>query len=302
MMFGTRDEFDYAECGKCGTIQIVNIPELGPYYPPDYLAFHGEDPLRKNFLFRMAARRAGRFIVYGDDLIGRLIVKALPQIAAAFEPSVRQPPLSLNFDSRILDFGGGSGRLLLALRAFGFRDLTGADAFISGDIHYPSGVSVYKKGLREFESEFDLIMLHHSFEHLPDPNETLSEIRRLLSPGGYCLIRIPVVNFAWEKYGVNWVQMDPPRHLFLYTEEALRSLVTAAGFEVVKVQYDSTSFQFWGSEQYRLDIPLFGEKESNGFAPIERFTAAQLRSWDAEAAALNTTGGGDAACFYIRPV
>lgn len=57
-------------------------------------------------------------------------------------------------------------------------------------------------------------MFHHSFEHIADPFETLCSVRRLLS-SGTCLIRIPIVDsWAWENYGVNWIQIDAPRHFF----------------------------------------------------------------------------------------
>ena len=43
MMFGTRDEFDYLECSACGTLQIVEIPDLSCYYPRDYYSFVSEE-------------------------------------------------------------------------------------------------------------------------------------------------------------------------------------------------------------------------------------------------------------------
>jgi hypothetical protein len=38
MMFGSREEFLYFECSKCGCLQIAEIPEnIEKYYPPNYL-------------------------------------------------------------------------------------------------------------------------------------------------------------------------------------------------------------------------------------------------------------------------
>ncbi|UCS94371.1 hypothetical protein KZP23_04910 [Echinicola marina] len=37
MMFGCQEIFDYVECGRCKSIQIVTIPEdLARYYPDNY--------------------------------------------------------------------------------------------------------------------------------------------------------------------------------------------------------------------------------------------------------------------------
>jgi predicted SAM-dependent methyltransferase len=143
-------------------------------------------------------------------------------------------------------------------------------------------------------------MFHHSFEHLEDPDGTLREAHRLLKDNGYMLIRIPVINFAWEKYGVNWVQLDPPRHLFLYTERAFCSLAEKSGFEVEKIIYDSTAFQFWGSEQYLQNIPLNHPTSHLNNDGGTVFSQDQMDKWQSEAEVLNLRGRGDQACFYLR--
>jgi SAM-dependent methyltransferase len=217
-----------------------------------------------------------------------------------FPESLKEKILDINFKSKILDFGCGNGKLLQNLQYFGFQNLTGADAFIEKNIFYPNGINIYKRPLNEIEPFFDLIMLHHSFEHLPDPLETLQEIYRLLAKNKFCLIRIPVVNYAWEKYGVNWVQLDPPRHLFLYTEKSLRLLAEKAGFTVEKVVYDSEEFQFWASEYYKRDIAM---NDPNWFKlnfDESLFTENQFNEWKREAKKLNEEKKGDQACFYLR--
>ena len=300
MMFGTRDSFDYIECGKCGTVQILDVPDLAPYYPDNYLSFESGVPVGKTFARRIAARFAGKYFITGKSLFGKFVVKMRPGVAEFFPHSLRDSPLSLHRDSRILDFGCGNGQLLQSLHYFGFTNLTGADAFIKNDIFYPTGVNIYRRRLDQFEGPFDLTMLHHSFEHLENPLDSLGQIRRLLGDDGFGLVRIPVVSFAWEKYGVNWVQMDPPRHLFLYTEIGFRALAEDAGLEVVRVTYDSGAFQFWGSEQYVQDIPLV-DNRSYWTNPLSSpFNSEQISEWQKQAEKLNAEGKGDMACFYLR--
>lgn len=91
-------------------------------------------------------------------------------------------------------------------------------------------------------------MFHHSFEHISDPLEALETVRSLLAPNGRCLIRVPVVSWARNEYGANWVQIDAPRHFFLHTEKSMEILAEKVGLEITRVEYDSTEFQFWGSE------------------------------------------------------
>jgi SAM-dependent methyltransferase len=306
MMFGTRDEFDYSECAACGTVQLVEIPELAPYYPKNYYSFEAAaDPVETGLpdkpLHRWAARlSAAYFIGAGKNPLGKYFARSSGWIRDCFPAWLKEPALRLRFDSRILDFGCGSGQLLQVLHYFGFRDLTGADAFIESDIFYPNGVRIYKRRLAEFapSATFDLVTLHHSLEHLPEPLDALREINLRLASGRFCLARIPIVNFAWEKYGVNWAQLDPPRHLYLFTEKSFRRLAESAGFVVEKVVYDSTAFQFWGSELYRRDIPLFDER---GVEQKEKFfSAEQISDWERRAKLLNDEGRGDQACFYLR--
>ncbi len=300
MMFGTRETFDYLECSGCGTVQICSVPDLRQHYPDNYLSFDSEVPIGKTVLRRFAARFAGKYLLTGKGGIGKWIVQVVPGVARQFPPSLREFPLGLDVNTKILDFGCGTGRLLRSLHHFGFKDLTGADAFIEKDIIYPTGIRIFKRGLEDLEPTFDLIMLHHSFEHLPDPAGALNQIGRLMNDDSYCLIRIPVINFAWETYGTDWVQMDPPRHLFLYTERAFRDLAERARLSVEHVQYDSGAFQFWGSEQYRLDIPLTDPRSPWTDPSSTLFPSQQIDDWDREAKKLNAEGRGDMACFYLR--
>jgi SAM-dependent methyltransferase len=301
-MIGMRDEFDYLECGDCGTVQIVEFPDLSNYYPSDYYSFsvdsktYIEERLRR----RLTAPFVRDFLLTGRGLIGGFVYRRARFFDELFPRSLRDPVLNLSKRSKILDVGCGSGTLLRNLSDFGFKDLTGADPFIAGDVEFPRGVRIFKKTLAEIDRKFDLVMLHHSFEHLPDPLDSLEKIRDLLAPGGTCLIRIPVASHAWEKYGVDWFQLDAPRHLFLFTDRAFRGLAARARFEVIKVVYDSDLMQFVVSEQYSRDISMHDERAYRGDASNSIFTIKQINDWKNEAASLNAAGRGDQACFYLK--
>jgi len=303
MMFGTRDPFDYLECAACGTLQITKIPDLSKYYPKDYYSLSANVGfLSETLRRRVVSRLTGKYLLGKNDLLGEIVAKKENWIDFHFPASLKEPLLDLNFHSKILDFGCGGGELLQNLHQFGFRNLTGADAFIDGDIFYPNGVKIYKKTLSAIDEKFDLVMLHHSFEHLPEPLASLREIRDLLPQGKHCLIRIPLAADAWKKYGVNWVQLDAPRHLFLYTEKSFRALAEKAGFAVEKVVYDSTAFQFFASEEYARDIPMNDPRSFRGKIEESIFTPEQMNEWKREAERLNKEQRGDQACFYLRRI
>lgn len=91
----------------------------------------------------------------------------------------------------------------------------------------------------ELEGEYDFVMLHHSLEHMSDQFAAFGHLRRLLKPSGKLLVRIPLAGgLAWRRYGVDWVQLDAPRHLYLHTERSIRVLADQTGLKVERVIYD----------------------------------------------------------------
>jgi hypothetical protein len=140
MMYGTREEFEYFECSACGTVQIADFRDMSPYYPADYLSFNAKVDVAETLARRTAARFAGRELLYGNSLLGRAILKAKPWLADHFPPSLRYHPMGLHFDTKILDVGCGTGKLLRSLHYFGFRNLGGADPFIENEMITPEGI------------------------------------------------------------------------------------------------------------------------------------------------------------------
>lgn len=199
-----------------------------------------------------------------------------------------------------MDIGCGSGSLLLALRRSGFKNLTGLDPYIKSDIVFNNGVRVFKKEISNMEDKYDLIMLHHSFEHMPEPLQVFRNISRLLNKNGYVLIRTPVTSsYAWRHYGVNWVQIDAPRHLFLYSLKSIEILSSAVNLKIKEVIFDSTEFQFWGSEQYVKDIPLQDERSCGVNPQRSIFSDEEIKSFKIKAAKLNEEKLGDQICIYL---
>jgi hypothetical protein len=136
-------------------------------------------------------------------------------------------------------------------------------------------------------------MFHHSFEHIDNPKQTLTAAAKRLKQGGFMLIRIPVFpSFAWRRYGVNWVNLDAPRHLYLYSKKSLGMLAQSAGFIITKVEYDAPIFGLYASERY--------EQGLTGIAPVESLPPTKRAEYESLAARLNETGEADWAAFYLR--
>ena len=116
------------------------------------------------------------------------------------------------------------------------------------------------------------------------------------------MISIPLLGKAWEIYKDNWVQLDAPRHYVLHTMESMSILAQRTGFKIGKVIFDSSAFQFLGSELYKKDIPLT-DPETHKWTTFDKyFTLAEIAKFEEQAKMLNAAQQGDAARFYLYKI
>ena len=297
MMFGLQEHYDYFQCDACGCLQIKDIPKnMSKYYPKDYyslqkIKIQDAGPL-KSWLRK---KRASSYVhgAWNLEPLWSLLFGA--QYYFKWLKIV-----NAGFNDKILDIGAGNGGFLRDLRIFGYTDLTGLDPFIDEDLLYAPGLAVLKKETSELQGPYDFITSNHSLEHMKEPLAMLKEIHRLLKLGGHALVRIPLVtSYAWEHYGVNWVQLDAPRHFFLHSYKSFQMLADGAGFKIMKIDYDDGDFPLWGSEQYQNNIPLNDPRSYNVSRKNSMFSRWDILKMRAKVRKINKEGRGDSACFYL---
>lgn len=310
MQFGSREKFDYFECDHCGCLQIAEVPEdLSRHYPSNYFSFQNVEPTvayskpgLPGFKQRLISRQLTQHYFRQRTLLGEWLAQR-SSMSGDYPLWVRDKSLNLGLtpDSQILDVGCGKGQLLLDLHELGFTNLLGIDPFLEADITYDNGVRVLKKNLIELDQQFQFIMLHHSFEHMPDQIGTLKTLKQLLGPEGFVLIRIPIAgSYCWRKYGVHWAALDAPRHIFLHTPKSLGLIASKMGFDIAEVVYDAEGYSHWASEQYRMGIPLMDDRSYKINASLSPFTREQIAAFIALDAQLNASGQADIAAFFLR--
>lgn len=156
---------------------------------------------------------------------------------------------------RVLDVGMGTGNFLKFAMASGYQGY--------GIDFDHDAVSTAEKtfGLKNVcvldldgalikfgENFFDAVTLFQVLEHLDQPKESISKIRRLLKPGGYLAISVPYRNAP------DYLKPHdkPPRHLTRWNRTAMKNFLENQGFEVarmkiipVSIPYLITKFHFW---------------------------------------------------------
>ncbi|MBV8333164.1 MAG: methyltransferase domain-containing protein [Candidatus Eremiobacteraeota bacterium] len=282
--FGTGGSFDYSVCAACGSIYLDDAGiDLAPHYPEHYYSYTGaKRPPLQTAVEDFVVRQRARFVL-------RLLRKAGTRVDA---------------EARIVDVGSGAGDLLRGFAAIGYRNVLGVDPFLREGVE-TGGVAVERRPLKDvandvrFAGTAATVMFHHSLEHVFDPAEQLVAAARLLRPGGGIVVRVPVVSYAWERYGTYWVGFDAPRHVALPTERGMVELAKRLGLKIAAVRYDSTENQFVVSNAYvagRTQLEAFPSCPPR--TALRKLVTIPLRL---RAAWLNAQKRGDQAAFVLLP-
>ncbi len=305
MMFGTRERFAYRECAACGTLWLSEPPrDLAPWYPAAYYGGALErHQAPGSWLRRILVRAAVRPALFHRGV--RLERVAHWFVADPEELRIMQPFVPRfgirSFSDRILDVGcGWTPARLCALRRLGFSNLLGVDPFIPRDlVHH--GIPVQRRELTAVEGRFDVIMFHHSLEHVRDPLATLAAAAAALRPGGRILVRTPIAGSAlWDRYRSDWWELDAPRHLVVFSIAGLAAAAARVGLEIAATFYDSSEREIIGSEQIRRDLAEF--EPGSWFVDPDRsaYAPADVARFADEAHALNAEGRAGRGGFLLR--
>ena len=298
MMLGLREEFDYMHCNNCGSLQLTHVPQnMDKYYPPDYYSFSNQPKIEKNRLINFLIKERDCYAINKSSFIGRIVHLFKP--ASDFFRILGY--FNLTKVAKILDVGSGNGSRIFPIASAGFI-VNGIDPFIDKDITYTNGLAIYKKDIYSMDGIFDLIMLNHVLEHMPEPYHVLKKINSLLSSNGKCLVRVPIIPcYMWEKYKTDWVQIDAPRHLFIYSKESMELLAKQTGFVIEEIIYDSMPFQFLGSELYKRNVS-FVDGDFNLDKKNKVFSNKEIKFFIKQTTILNSNKQGDQAAFILRKV
>ncbi|MEY2503407.1 MAG: hypothetical protein QOI07_3744 [Verrucomicrobiota bacterium] len=215
-------EFSLRECLNC-TYTFIENPcvSFDRIYDENYYRAKGADPLT-NYVFEFEhpdiSIRVHEF---------RGIIESVGSVVGALA------------DKSWLDFGSGGGGLVRHLNAVApeAKFVAGFDEGWMADEARRHGIAILRNSeLDDLHGSFDVVSAIEVLEHVLDPVETLSSIRKLLKPGG--LFYYTTGNSApFRKNMLEWSYVTPEIHVGFFNPKSVSAALERAGFEVQPALY-----------------------------------------------------------------
>ncbi len=154
--------------------------------------------------------------------------------------------------------------------------------YIPADLN-PNCSDVRKLDITQIEldsNSIDVILCSHVLEHVPDDNKAMAELFRVLRPGGYAIIMVPLytsLDKTYEDFSIvhpeaRELHFDQDDHVRKYGHDILERL-KAAGFEVEKFPLHRLSNVM--REQYGM-AGFDGEERVNAARGADIFLCTKL--------------------------
>ncbi len=228
-------EFTLDRCQRCGLVWDSPMPDeqlLNEAYQQDY---YGSQTTKFNPIIEAWTRYSGRSRA-------RALLRQHGKTDAS---------------QRVLDIGCGRGVLLAGFQQLGVESL-GIERPGSGFEAIDGVETMTVEDLVRQGRKFDVIVLWHVLEHLPEPVQMLGQIELLLADDGSLFIEVPNFGSLQSRlFKKNWFHLDVPRHLFHFTPASLKQKLMGKDFETISMHTFSLDQNLYGFLQSLLNsIPL----------------------------------------------
>ena len=180
----------------------------------------------------------------------------------------------------LLDIGCGTGDFLASCQKDGWkvkgiepndkaRDLS--EKKLDGGKLVYDDINAF---LESHQGKFDVITMWHVLEHVPNLMEYIQQLKLLLKPDGLIVIAVPnFKSYDANYYKKYWAAYDVPRHLWHFSETAIKNIFGKFDLEVIKtlpLVFDSFYVSLL-SEKYKTG-------ESNFFGAFKTGLLSNLKA------------------------
>ena len=208
--------FHVEQCPSCGlqyTNPRPNTLKISDYYASDaYISHAGE---------------ARSPLEWAYQLVRRLMI----------QKKIRLLKRYIKPGGKVLDIGCGTGAFLEVLQKKGYKVRGHEPQETARKIAQGKNIDVTGKdgSLDNLpDQSLDGITMWHVLEHIHDLRSKLEMYGRILVPGGFLIIAVPIHSaYDAEFYGEGWAAYDLPRHLYHFNRKTLQNALEAHGFRLL---------------------------------------------------------------------
>lgn len=234
------------KCRSCGNNELKILIDLGVQPVAHNLLKFKEEERYRHSLCLHYCEKCG-FIQINDPIPPE---KLYTEYNFCFSQWKNQPQISdeiellkrnvVNKDATILEIGCNDGVFLKPLLDAGFKNIVGVEAnpYASKEAEM-EGVNIINVmfdqnsavNIKEEYDEFDIIILRHVLEHIPDLQSFFENVNLLLKKEGMFFIEIPNFSEALTYGDCSTIWEEHPNY---FTQESIFDLLNAKGYEVIE--------------------------------------------------------------------
>jgi ubiquinone/menaquinone biosynthesis C-methylase UbiE len=155
--------------------------------------------------------------------------------------------------ARLIEVGSGMGHLVGDLshtfKAFGMDLNHWAVNQSKAAAESASLQTASAQALPFANNSFNVVIIKHIVEHLPDPAKALNEIGRVTEKDGILILATPNLGSLLKPWkGDQWIGYQDPTHISLKEPQEWLKFIQDAGFELIRVFSDG----FWDAPYIRF--------------------------------------------------
>jgi 2-polyprenyl-3-methyl-5-hydroxy-6-metoxy-1,4-benzoquinol methylase len=253
-----KGEWQLWKCRNCGCAYLDPRPTqasigsaYSEYFTHEVPAVSKDDYTSLGKMARLRRQITNGYVNwrYGSQMspalrIGALVMHFFPLKRAKVNHMYRYLPPLPSSGGKILDVGCGDGSFLSIAKMCGW-DVAGLEPDHKAvSMAVKSGLEVHHAGMEYFNGQeeiFDIVVLGHVIEHVHEPLELLSACYRVLKPGGALYLETPNIDsYGHIRFGAKWRGIESPRHLVLFSREAISNAILSIGFSSIKFTNTAT--------------------------------------------------------------
>lgn len=269
----SQETFNLVKCNGCSFVLTTPRPDdehIGKYYQSENYISHANKAV---------------------TLVDKIYLKAR-DYTLKWKLNLANKYYKIHGPKTILDYGCGTGEFLKTCKDNGWN-IIGVEP--SDDARRQAQGTTASDINKSIESltqvNINIITLWHVLEHIPDLDAILTQLRERLANNGTIFIAVP--NHSSQDgntYKQYWAGYDVPRHLWHFSPETMRRLLTKNGLRLE------------GTLPMKLDayyISLLSEKYKHGKQSITTMIAAAFRGFFSNASA-RTTGQYSSLIYIVK--